>query len=68
MNTLPEANTEFAFDAFREFLQASPNGNALFSPLNISSALAMLLLGGRGDTAEQLRKVGIYSLSATKPH
>ncbi|KAJ3581088.1 hypothetical protein NHX12_017058 [Muraenolepis orangiensis] len=56
MATLGSSNTEFALDMFRTLSQENRNGNVFFSPLSISSALAMVYLGAKGDTASQMRK------------
>ncbi|XP_060934010.1 leukocyte elastase inhibitor-like [Limanda limanda] len=42
---------------YRTLSRANPSGNMLVSPLSISSALAMVYLGARGDTAAQMEKV-----------
>ncbi|XP_053287471.1 leukocyte elastase inhibitor-like [Pleuronectes platessa] len=39
---------------FRTLSRANPSGNMLVSPLSITSALAMVYLGARGDTADQM--------------
>ncbi|XP_053286061.1 leukocyte elastase inhibitor [Pleuronectes platessa] len=41
---------------FRNLSHANPSGNMLVSPLSITSALAMVYLGARGDTADQMEK------------
>ncbi|CAB1438520.1 unnamed protein product [Pleuronectes platessa] len=42
---------------FRTLSRANPSGNMLVSPLSITSALAMVYLGARGDTADQMAQV-----------
>ncbi|CAB1423022.1 unnamed protein product [Pleuronectes platessa] len=39
---------------YRTLSRANPSGNMLVSPLSIRSALAMVYLGARGDTAAQM--------------
>ncbi|XP_003225625.2 leukocyte elastase inhibitor isoform X1 [Anolis carolinensis] len=56
MDQLANANTHFALDLFQKLTEANSTGNIFFSPLNISSALAMVYLGAKGDTATQLSK------------
>ncbi|KAM9233836.1 leukocyte elastase inhibitor-like isoform 1-T2 [Dugong dugon] len=56
MEQLSAANTRFAVDLFRALNEHSPAGNIFFSPISISSALAMVFLGARGSTAVQLSK------------
>lgn len=56
MEQLSSANTLFALDLFRTLNESSPTGNIFFSPFSISSALAMVFLGAKGNTAAQLSK------------
>ncbi|KAF5919040.1 hypothetical protein HPG69_003675 [Diceros bicornis minor] len=56
MNSLSEANTHFAVDLFQQ-LRKSEKDNIFYSPLSISSALAMTYLGAQGDTALQIGKM-----------
>uniref|UniRef100_A0A8D3B6N2 Leukocyte elastase inhibitor n=2 Tax=Scophthalmus maximus TaxID=52904 RepID=A0A8D3B6N2_SCOMX len=54
MAAISSSNTCFALELFRTLSQANPAGNVFVSPLSISSALAMVFLGARGDTAAQM--------------
>uniref|UniRef100_A0A671FNK8 Serpin domain-containing protein n=1 Tax=Rhinolophus ferrumequinum TaxID=59479 RepID=A0A671FNK8_RHIFE len=56
MSSLSEANTRFAYDLFQQFRQ-SEKENIFYSPLSITSALAMTYLGSRGQTASTMQKV-----------
>ncbi|EPY87832.1 leukocyte elastase inhibitor [Camelus ferus] len=56
MEQLSVANTRFALDLFRTVNESNPAGNIFFSPFSISSALAMIFLGTRGNTSEQMSK------------
>ncbi|XP_046527826.1 serpin B3-like [Equus quagga] len=56
MNSLSEANTHFALDLFQQF-KKSEKDNIFYSPLSITSALAMTYLGAQGNTALQMGKV-----------
>nr|KAF6383602.1 hypothetical protein mPipKuh1_015611 [Pipistrellus kuhlii] len=56
MEQLSLANTRFALDLFRTLKDSDPSGNIFFSPMSISSALAMVFLGSRGTTAAQMSK------------
>ncbi|XP_066480560.1 uncharacterized protein [Tiliqua scincoides] len=57
MDKLANANAHFALDLFQKFSEADPTSNIFFSPLNISTALAMVSLGARGNTASQFAKI-----------
>ncbi|XP_072245018.1 leukocyte elastase inhibitor-like isoform X2 [Leuresthes tenuis] len=50
------AHTDFALELLRTLSQANRAGNIFMSPLSISSALAMVYLGAKGDTAAQMAK------------
>lgn len=56
MEQLSSANSLFALELFRTLNESNPTGNIFFSPLSISSALAMVFLGTKGSTAAQLSK------------
>ncbi|KAM4606600.1 leukocyte elastase inhibitor-like isoform 2-T2 [Polymixia lowei] len=51
---LSEANTSFSLALFKKLIEDNKTGNVFYSPLSISSALAMVLLGARGNTATQM--------------
>ncbi|NXD35421.1 ILEU inhibitor, partial [Copsychus sechellarum] len=57
MENLSKANTRFALDLLRRFSETNPTGNVFFSPVSISAALAMVLLGAKGNTEAQMLKV-----------
>lgn len=57
MESLGAANIHLGLDLLKE-LKKTNDGNIFFSPVGISTAIGMLLLGTRGPTASQLRKVG----------
>ncbi|XP_061540512.1 leukocyte elastase inhibitor-like [Phycodurus eques] len=54
MATLSISNTTFALELLRTLSQRNPTGNIFVSPLSISSALAMVYLGAKGETAAQM--------------
>jgi len=56
MAAISSSNTDFALELLRILSQANPTGNLFVSPLSISSALAMVYLGAKGDTAAQMAK------------
>ncbi|XP_078418445.1 alpha-1-antiproteinase-like [Cetorhinus maximus] len=55
MAMVTSANSDFAFDLYKRIANHS-SSNIFFSPLSISTALAMLSLGTRSVTREQLFK------------
>ncbi|KAJ8377544.1 hypothetical protein AAFF_G00256080 [Aldrovandia affinis] len=58
MESLTAANTNFCLDLFKKINDKTGNtGNVFYSPLSISSALAMVYLGSRGSTAAQMSQV-----------
>uniref|UniRef100_A0A8C8AMY9 Serpin family B member 10 n=1 Tax=Otus sunia TaxID=257818 RepID=A0A8C8AMY9_9STRI len=59
MEALNKANTSFALDFFKHECQEDSDKNILFSPLSISSALATVYLGAKGNTADQMAKVSL---------
>lgn len=61
MNSLNEANTSFAYDLFQQF-RKSTKENIFYSPLSITSALAMTYLGSQNHTASEIQKVGVSFL------
>ncbi|XP_037374457.1 leukocyte elastase inhibitor-like [Talpa occidentalis] len=56
MKQLSAANSAFLQALLRTLREDSPCGTLFFSPLSIASALAMVVLGTRGNTAAQLSK------------
>nr|XP_046246751.1 leukocyte elastase inhibitor-like [Scatophagus argus]XP_046246752.1 leukocyte elastase inhibitor-like [Scatophagus argus] len=61
MAAISSSNTAFALELLRTLSQANPTGNIFVSPLSISSALAMVYLGAKGDTAAQMAKALSFS-------
>ncbi|ROL43007.1 Serpin B6 [Anabarilius grahami] len=49
------ANSKFSIDMLKVFCKGN-TANVLFSPLSISSALGLVLLGAKGETADQMYK------------
>ncbi|XP_075994268.1 serpin peptidase inhibitor, clade B (ovalbumin), member 1, like 3 isoform X3 [Genypterus blacodes] len=56
-NSLSKANTSFSLALFKKLSEDDKTGNVFYSPFSISSALAMVLLGARGNTATQMSEV-----------
>jgi serine protease inhibitor len=54
VKALAQGNNQFAFDLYARL--AKQDGNIIFSPYSISTALAMTYAGARGDTAEEMAK------------
>ncbi|XP_017559457.1 leukocyte elastase inhibitor-like isoform X1 [Pygocentrus nattereri] len=57
MESLSVANTHFALDLFKKIRESNKKGNVFYSPLSISSALAMVSLGAAGNTEAQMSEV-----------
>ncbi|XP_051721317.1 leukocyte elastase inhibitor-like isoform X6 [Ctenopharyngodon idella] len=57
MEALSAANTQFSLNLFKKISGVNASGNVFYSPVSISSALAMVSLGARGNTAAQMFKV-----------
>ncbi|XP_063339847.1 leukocyte elastase inhibitor-like [Pelmatolapia mariae] len=52
--SLPKANTSFSLTLLKQLSNDNKTGNIFFSTFSISSALAMVMLGARGNTATQM--------------
>ncbi|XP_051796395.1 leukocyte elastase inhibitor-like [Acanthochromis polyacanthus] len=52
--SLPKANTTFSLALFNKLSDDNKTANIFFSPFSISSAMAMVMLGARGNTAIQM--------------
>lgn len=62
------SNTKFAFFLYQRLAQESPGQNILFSPVSISTSLAMLSLGARSATKTQiLRSLGFNITHMLEP-
>ncbi|XP_032278480.1 serpin B4-like [Phoca vitulina] len=57
MNSLSAGNTHFAFDLFQQLKRSKKDDNIFYSPLSISSALAMTYLGAKENTAFEIGEV-----------
>lgn len=53
-STVAPASRDFAFDLYRALATAAPDQNIFFSPLSISTTLAMLSLGAGSSTKVQI--------------
>jgi serpin B len=63
---LVEGNTRFAFDLFARLRQS--DGNVVYSPYSISTALAMTRAGARGRTADEMDKALHFTLPQDRLH
>ncbi len=52
-----QANSDFAFDLYKQLAQENDEKNLFFSPYSISGALAMTAEGARQETAAEMGKV-----------
>ena len=57
MDPLREANGTFALNLLK-ILGEDSSKNVFFSPMSISSSLAMVFMGAKGNTASQMAQVG----------
>ena len=63
---LARGNNEFAFDLYARL--AKKDGNVIFSPYSISTALAMTCAGARGATADEMEKTLHFPLKPERLH
>lgn len=57
MDDLCEANGTFAINLLKLLGEKDNLRNVFFSPLSLSSALTMVLMGAKGNTAAQMSQV-----------
>uniref|UniRef100_A0A671K6S8 Serpin B6 n=1 Tax=Sinocyclocheilus anshuiensis TaxID=1608454 RepID=A0A671K6S8_9TELE len=57
MERLSAANTRFSLNLFKKISEGNASKNVFYSPISISSALAMVSLGAKENTAEQMFQV-----------
>jgi serpin B len=65
--SLAASNRAFALDLYHQ-LAARSDGNLVFSPYSISTALAMTYAGARGETAAQMAQVMHFDLPQERLH
>ena len=58
-------NTDFAFSLYKELVLKNPDTNIVFSPLSISAALALVSLGAKGNTLEEILEGLKFNLTET---
>ena len=66
VTSVVEGNNAFAFDLYAKL--RGEEGNLVFSPYSISTALAMTYAGARSETAAQMEKVLHFTLGQEKLH
>uniref|UniRef100_G3NAY2 Leukocyte elastase inhibitor n=1 Tax=Gasterosteus aculeatus TaxID=69293 RepID=G3NAY2_GASAC len=65
---LSKANTTFSLALLKKFGDKDKTANVFYSPFSISSALAMVMLGAKGNTATQIKvKTLTFNVSAVIP-
>ncbi|XP_073728689.1 leukocyte elastase inhibitor-like isoform X1 [Misgurnus anguillicaudatus] len=57
MESLSAANTQFSLNVFEKISEINTSGNVFYSPLSISLALAMVSLGAKENTKDQILQV-----------
>ncbi|NXA30159.1 A1AT antiproteinase, partial [Ibidorhyncha struthersii] len=62
------SNADFAFRFYKQVREEVGNKNIFFSPLSISTAFAMLSLGARSNTLNQLHKGLAFNLTEMEEH
>ena len=67
MDALREANGTFALNLLK-IVGEDSSENVFFSPMSISSALAMVFMGAKGNTASQMIQVSSTRFTAAKYH
>ncbi|XP_020040957.2 plasma serine protease inhibitor [Castor canadensis] len=53
-DTVATSSKDFTFDLYRALASAAPGQNVFFSPVSVSMSVAMLSLGARAHTKEQI--------------
>ena len=63
MHLLAQATTKFTLELYRQLRETE--NNIFYSPISIMTALGMLQLGAKGNTRQQIEKVGVSFISLT---
>lgn len=63
--TLASINTDFTFSLYRQLAWKNPDKNIFFSPLSISAALALVSLGAKGKSLEEILEGLKFNLTET---
>ena len=67
-DALVKGNNQFAFDLYAKLREDKPGKNVFFSPMSISTAMAMLQAGVRGKTAEEIARTMHFTLPPERLH
>lgn len=59
MGSISRSVTEFCLDLYNKLNRNAEDTNIIFSPMSISVALALVHLGAKNNTADQIEKVSI---------
>ncbi|XP_041489133.1 serine protease inhibitor A3G-like [Microtus oregoni] len=62
---LTSTNTDFAFSLYKELTLKNPDENIVFSPLSVSTALAVLSLGANNNTLQEILEGLKFNLTET---
>ena len=63
-----EGNNRFALDLYGELIKENREENIFFSPVSISTALAMTYAGAKGDTAKEMAQTFHFDLVKKRLH
>lgn len=63
MHLLAEATTKFTLELYQQLRETKDN--IFYSPISIMTTLGMLQLGAKGNTRQQIEKVGVSFVSLT---
>lgn len=58
MDAIQAANTAFLVDLFKKLCEMDKRANFIFTPLSLSTSLALAYKAANGDTATQIKQVG----------
>lgn len=67
MESLSVSTNRFTLDLYKKLNETSKGQNIFFSPWSIATALAMVHLGAKGDTATQMAEVS-SEISCVPPY
>jgi serpin B len=63
-----DGNNRFAFELFGSLANESPGQNIIYSPLSVSTAIAMTYVGARNETADEMRKAMHFAKESRVVH